>query len=535
MTTNYVSRKLKTYSAKNFRDSFSVSDGSNFSTIGYVFIGKNTPYANEADPDIISNTIKSEKQSWDTMIAAKKVVPGDVEFVIPIQRWEMNTRYKQYDDTVPLDVLLSTSQDGDDIVYPMYVINSENNVYKCLCNNVNGFSMVEPTGNYSENDGFIQTETGGQTCYLWKYMYNIRESSKFLTDEWIPVPYPSPNVQTNDYDLNETNLVDGSLAKIKVLQQGSGYVHTSINVAPFSANTTILSVIDDLFVANSNIKVNMSITGDGLLSGTYITDLYPSNNRILISEPAVSSGGGTSNTLSVTTRIFIDGDGFGTISTARLDESNGAITKIDVVSIGRNYTTANVIIYGSGEGATARAILPPKFGHGYNPAIELGANNIMIVQRVGEVDASEGGLIPTDTSFRQYGIVLNPYKYNGTVPLTTATANGVTSQTTDLTLLAGSSYTQNEFVYQGPSVANATFSGYVVSQTNEVVRLNEIAGTPQIGGILVGENSATTRTVADIKTPDLKPYAGDIIYAQNVIEVERSEGQAEEIKLVFKF
>lgn len=535
MPTSYVSRKLKVYSAKNFRDSFAHSSQDDDVVVGYVFIGKATPFLDENSPDEIIDSVQQEKRSWDTMIAAKRIVPGDVEFVIPLQRWTVNTRYKQYDDTLPLEDLLTTSQDGDDTVYPMYVINSENNVYKCLCNNVSGFSMVEPTGNYSENDGFIQTEVGGNTCYLWKYLFNIRDSNKFLTTEWIPVPFPIANTVSSDYDMSPLNLVDGSLSKIVVTEGGSGYVHSTVNVASFAANTNILFITDDITLANSNVKVNMSVSGQGIFQGTYISDVYTTNNRILLSTATISSGGGTSNTINVTTRIAISGDGTGTIASARLDEETGAITKIDVSSIGRDYSKATITIYGSGTGATARAILPPKYGHGYNPAMELGANNVMIVQRIGEVDATENGLIPTDTSFRQYGVVLDPYKYNENVPISRATANGVIAQTTDITVLAGSSYTTNEFVYQGTSVETATFYGYVVSQTLDTIKLNDVYGTPQVGSVLIGANSATTRTVAGFKTPDLKAYTGDIIYAQNIVAVQRSDGQAEEIKLVFKF
>ena len=531
MSTSYVSRKLKTYSAKDFRDSFDYSNTND--AVGYVFIGKTTPFVSDPTPDNISNSVADEKKSWDTMLAAKKISPGSVELVIPVQRWTANTRYKQYDDQATLDDLLSISQDGATTVYPMYVINSENNVYKCICNNLNSISTVEPTGNYSENEGFIQTEVGGSTCYIWKYMFNIRDANKFFTDEWMPVPFPTPNSSSNDYELNSANLVDGALAKIKVTNSGSGYVDTVLNVATFAANTTVLVAIDSL--VDSNVKANMSLTGQGMYPGTYITNVFPANNRITLSQATIDSGGGTANTLNVLTRVEITGDGFGTTTTVRINPANGAITKIDVPSFGRGYTRANVKIYGTGTGATARAILPPKFGHGYNPAIELGANNIMIVQRIGEVDATEGGLISTNTSIRQYGVVLNPYKYDDTVPVTKNTANSVISQVMVVSLLSGAAYTPNEFVYQGTSANTATFSGYVVSQTSNTVSLIEVFGTPQIGSIMTGENSSTLRAVSDFKNPDFKRYSGDILYAQNITEVQRSDGQAEEIKLVFKF
>jgi hypothetical protein len=528
MPTKYVSRKSKVISAKEFRDAFA---GSGSRKVGYIFLGKNTEYPNENVVPEIADTVKTEKSLWDTMIAAKKVVPGDVEFVIPIYRWEQNARYKQYDDTQTLDFLLSESQDGDDTVYPMYVMNSEGNVYKCLCNNVSGRTQVEPTGDYTQNDGFIQTESSENTCYLWKYMYNVKGSNKFFTDEWMPVPFEISTNQTV-YNLSTDNLVDGGLNKIVTVNRGTGYVHSTINVDSFSINSSNLT-ISGIDLESSNVNVNMEVIGTGILSGTYITETDITTNKIFLSNPTITSGGGTGNTIQVVTRVVVEGDGTDVRCSVRL-RANGQIDKIDVDTAGINYSRANVFIYGSGSGATARAILPPKFGHGYNPAMELGATNIMITQRIGEVDASENDLVPTDTSFRQYGLLMNPYKYDSITKLDDANANSVISQTTDITVLAGLPYTLDEKVYQG-TANNQTFYGYVVSQDNEVVRLSEVVGEYVNGLILFGETSGITRPAVAIKRPDLKPYAGDVLFAENIQKVERSVGQAEEIKLVFKF
>lgn len=534
MSTNYVSRKLKTATAKRFKDSFSDTGAqSTIGNIGYIFIGKSTANANDNVVSTITDTVANEKLAWDTMLGAKRVVPGDIEFVLPIQRWTANTRYMQYDDKLPIDILMSGGVDGNTTVYPMYVLNSENNVYKCICNNVNGLTQVEPTGTYNENDGYIVTESGNTTCYLWKYMYNIRESNKFLTSEWMPVPYNSSNTDISEYNIDTDTLIDGALAKIKMTTNGSGYFHTTINVASFSSSSpTRLLQVTGGDIDTNNVKVNMALSGTGLLTGTYIANIFVGNNTILLSNDTIGDGGGTGNSITVLTRVVIEGDGTGVLTD--VDLSNTSIRKINVTNIGSGYTRANVVIYGSGTNATARAILPPKFGHGFNPAMEFAANNIMIVKRIGEVDATENGLIPTDTSFRQYGVVLSPYKYDLNVPLTDENANTVITQTLDITLLSGSSYTIGEYVYQG-NISNPNFFGYVASQSPTVVKLTETYGTIQTGVILTGANSAVTRPVVSVKNPDLKPYAGDIVYAQNILKVERSDGQAEEIKLVFKF
>jgi hypothetical protein len=615
MANYYISRKLKTNIARSFKDILSTNPEEENSLVGYVYIGKSTEYPNENVVPEITDTVSNEKKIWNELIAAKKIIPGDVELVIPRYNWTANTRYKQYDDTLSLDFLLSetvyysvdsvtidtsgidyevgdiltvdggvgvsanleilevdefgsvtnvsvkdtgsyetlptenfnsftsnTSINGNGFlanltfssvtVYPMYIMNSEGNVYKCLCNNVSSVSQVEPIGDYTQSDGFIQTEVGQNTCYLWKYMYNVRESNKFFTSEWIPTPGIISQYK-NDYNLNTLNLVDGSLAKIKVENPGTNYYNSNVNVASFLAGNNFLTITDDIDIASSNIKINMSISGVGLQSETHITNISNTLNRIFLSKPTITSGGGvSSNTLFISTRVAIEGDGTGLITSVRL--SNNTVQKIDVESIGINYTRANVTIYGSGTGATARAILPPKFGHGYNPSIELGAKNLMITQKIGEIDATENGLIPTDVSFRQYGILLRPYKYEESEELKLSDANSVVSLTTDITLFPGLSYNVGEKVYQGTQT-NPTFEGYVISQTSTIVKLSNVYGTLNIGTLLIGETSAISRPVVSIKYPDLKPYAGDIVYNKNVFKVERSQGQAEDIKLVIKF
>lgn len=537
MPTSYISHKLKNFAAKAFRDSFREFTPKR---IGYIFLSKSRNHENEPTPDNLTDTVEQEKQIWDDMIGGKRVLSKDLEFVIPKYTWTANTRYKQYDDTIPLEDLLTVSVDGAETVYPMYVINSEGNVYKCLCNNVSSRSMVEPTGSYAPNDGFVQTEFGGNTCYLWKYMYNVKDTNKFLEDDWIPVPY-IPNMQNDSqYNYNTNNLIDGSLNKIEIIDGGSGYYHTQINVEPFSVGTTTLNISDNIsLIGSTTIKQNMSISGTGIAANTtYISTINPSfPKRIYLSEPTIGSGGGTntSNAISVTTRVLITGDGTETITSVQLD-ANNSIKKIDVVNYGIGYTKANVTIYGSGTGANtanARAILPPKFGHGFNPAVELGATNVMILSRIGEIDATENEKLPVDVYFRQYGLLVNPYKYDGELMTENNSIDSI-SMTLDLELLSFSNYTIGEKVYQG-TASDPSFYGYVVYQDANTLKLNNVFGEINLGTLLLGNTSGNANRVVTFQTPDLKKYTGDILYGKNIVKIQRSLAQAEQIKLVFQF
>jgi hypothetical protein len=122
--TSVTTKKIPYISAVQFKESFYEPAPE----IGYVFIGNHLPYANENIPNSIVDSVNDEKLSWDNMIAAKKITGNDVELVISKLSWTANTKYKQYDDLIDLDELLTGNNSLN--VRPMYVFTSQRNVYK---------------------------------------------------------------------------------------------------------------------------------------------------------------------------------------------------------------------------------------------------------------------------------------------------------------------------------------------------------------------------------------------------------------------
>lgn len=512
MPTENVSTKIRTYAARRFKDSFS---DINSGYVGYIFIGRGLPYANVEIVESISGTTRDERSIWNEMIVAKKVFPGDVEMIIPKKEWQLNRIYKQFDDTTEQTILLT--DDAANNKYAMYVLNTDGDVYKCISNNSNSVSIIEPLGTYTSSNGFISTGDG----YTWKYMYSVSVANKFMDANWIPVP---PCVYygcySTEYDMDASNIVPGTISLIVVENSGNGYVHTTSNIA-YSNGFSYLDI-----ESTSNIASNMLVTGTGIVSGTYITSVSNELNRIFLSIPTTASG----NTYTISTRVVIDGDGIGATATPVL--SGNSISKIIVNSEGSNYFRANVIIYGSGTNANARAVLPPQYGHARFPAAELGAKDVKIISRIGDVDATENAKIPVDISFRQYGLLMSPAKYGELLSPNYSNANTIMTQTLDITLSPGASYTVNEYVYQG-SESHPDFSGYVLSQTSQVVKLTNYTGIVSIGSLL--KSNTTSRPVVSYRNPDLQPFTGDVLYVKNVEEIERSTNQSEDIKIIINF
>jgi hypothetical protein len=517
MPTFYTSKKLSFNNAEQFKESFAEPQP----TVGYMFIGNNVPYANESSPNSIVDSTSDEKTVWDNMFAAKKVTGNDVELVIPRINWTSTGRYKQFDDKISTDELLTADSGAGGNSQPMYVLTSERNVYKCLSNNANVVSTVEPSGDYNTANGTIRTADG----YIWKYLYNVKPSNKFLTSEWVPAPVSTSKL---DYNVSSTSVIDGELVTIMVTDGGTGYANPTTTAAAFGIGATALTLTSAV-----NVAANMTVTGTGIATGTLVSTVNTLSSIITISSATTANGGGTGNNITFGTRVYISGDGVGAEATANI--VNSSISKVTIDVTGLGYSFANAIIYGSGTGANVRVVLPPKYGHGMNPAKELDGSNVMVAERIGQVDASESGLISTSTSIRQYGLLRDPYKYGANAAVSTSNANTVISQTVNLTLVAGSEFALDEFVYQGGVANNAYFYGFVNSQTSNEVRLIKVRGDVAVGGLLIGATSGVTRTVVKRNNPEFQPYTGDIEYVENVTKIQRADGQAENIKFVIRF
>jgi hypothetical protein len=136
--------------------------------------------------------------------------------------------------------------------------------------------------------------------------------------------------------------------------------------------------------------------------------------------------------------------------------------------------------------------------------------------------------------------MINPHKYGQNTIVSTTNANSVVSQATVLTLVAGSSYSIDEFAYQGlpndTSAANTIAHGSVLDQTSNQVRLTNVRGTFKSGIPLRGASSGVSdRLVISVQNPEFEPYSGDILYTENAVKTTRTEGQAENIKLIVRF
>jgi len=220
-----VTSKFRLHNAEQFVEAFSETAATNM----YLFIGRVDPWGTNAGetgddvtpPTPIDSFDQTEFDHWRDMISAKRVQSGEVSHVIPRYDWTSGTTYAQYDHE---DAALFSSE--------FYVVNSSYDVYKCLFNNGDSASTVEPTGTAA--DPFTTAD-----AYKWQYMYTITaaETLKFVTPEWVPVRADGTVSQS---------ATDGAIDVILVTAGGTNYSGTpTITISGDGVSATASATVDN--------------------------------------------------------------------------------------------------------------------------------------------------------------------------------------------------------------------------------------------------------------------------------------------------
>lgn len=229
--------------------------------------------------------------------------------------------------------------------------------------------------------------------------------------------------------------------------------------------------------------------------------------------------------------VSIVGNGQDARAVAVRNTISQTVESITITNPGINYTYANVTLTSAtGNGAIARAIISPKGGHGSDPLTELGGSNLMLNMRI---KSSENGVISVANDYRQISLIENPLTYDGTRLI----ANTAVNQLLQLTLNGTSvDYVNNETVYQGTSLASATFSATVVEwdSANNILKVSNTRGTPT-SELINGVTSTASRFLSSVTNPDMKRYTGNLLYTNNILPIQRSSDQVEDFKIILKF
>ena len=467
-----ITSNFRTENANNFRDSIINTDNS-----VYLFVGKSDAWS-----DVITDNTDTEaptpldgivdtNDAWQNAIAMKRVTSTDVINIIP-----RHASVSSVD--VSLDWVSGSTyvawDDADSDIYtkPFYVITDEFKVYKCIRAGSSS-STVKPT----QTNVNPTLEGDG---YLWKYMFTVftTEATKFLTNFYIPV-------------------------KTVVIPVGS--------------------VIGDL-------------SADEQTKYAYQNDSHDQLNGKIYRYVVTNGGSG----YTVAPTPVIKGDGTGALATATI--AGGQVTAITVTTSGAGFNTNagsdyNVAFVeftgGDGTGAAARAVLSPKGGHGSDPVYELGGFYIGIRIRL---NGSEGGGdFIVDNSFRQIGLVKNPYDF-GTSDLATDTTRAALK---GLSFSAHSGLVIGDYMEGGSSGAVAFIDSYDAVEGIVRYHQNDKTGYDafELGEAITGHTAGTATVDAStgLLDPEVQAFSGNVLFLENRAPINRSAAQIEDIKLIIEF
>ena len=288
-----ITNKFRIHNSEQFRESFSETAPN----VYYLGIGRSQAWAtllrgdgrtdyegSDTQPILPSDTVATEYNTFDDLLAVKRITTASVAFVIPRRNWTNGATYDTYrhdygefqTGSTTLKVV-STGNKTTLFDSHFYVLNSNFNIYKCLDNNGGGVSTIEPTGTS------IATLTTGDG-YKWKYMYTLTaaEQTNFLSTDFMAV---TPNASAGTGQSNVISAaVNGKIDVIKIKSQGFGGTdgtHTNIDIRGDGTGGKCSVVVTGGLVT----AVTVTTAGTGYTFGTV------SNAQIVTAGSANLAGG----------------------------------------------------------------------------------------------------------------------------------------------------------------------------------------------------------------------------------------------------
>ena len=278
-----ITSKFRRNNAQAFETSFG-SSGNKY----YLGIGKPSAFGTKTRPDgrtenlgtdstpiTPADSVQQEYDTFDDLLAVKRITSSDVSFAAPRINWTSGTVYDyyrhDYGNRITGGTSIQSANSGATNLYDanFYVMNSNFQVYKCLDNNNNGQSTIEPTG---ENTLILETSDN----YKWKYMYTLSASAQanFLSTDFM-------GVSSNSTVTNAA--VDGAVNIVKIKTPGTGGTNGTYTNIPMrgdgsngqvsitiaSGSVTAVSVTNaGTGYSYANIRVSdINVAGGGSLTG----------------------------------------------------------------------------------------------------------------------------------------------------------------------------------------------------------------------------------------------------------------------------
>ena len=481
-----ITDKFRIHNSEQFQEAFSETSGNTM----YLGIGRPQAFATSTRGDSRTNNegtdtapltpadnLNAQHFPFDDLLAAKKIAASDVTFAIPRRNWTTGTTYDiyrhDYGEYATGSTTAITANSGASTLHDatFYVLTTDRNVYKCLDNDNNTASTVEPTGTSTT----VLTTADG---YKWKYMYTLSASQQanFLSTDFMAV---STNSTVS------SAAVDGAIEIIKIKTAGSGGTngtHTNIDIrGDGTGGKCSVTVAGGVVTA-----VTVTTAGTGYTFGT-------------VSNAQIVSAGATS------------------LSGAELDviiPPQGGHGKNAIEELGGFYVMMNTSLEGTESGNSGDLTVANDF------------RKITLIR-----DPNAGGSAATSTTLRATKAI-NLTGVSGSYVVDEKITQASTGAIGKVVEWDSSNkilyYIQTRHTNEGIDTnGNQTaFSG-----TNVVSGAGGATGTPTTTSSTIDSVSFTSGYSAS----EIDHDSGDILYIENRAPITRAADQTENIKLVIEF
>jgi hypothetical protein len=439
-----------------------------------------------------------------------------------------------------------TTTTGISVNTTYYVINKSDNTFQVALTSTgsaipltnNGTGNLSPTATISAPD--LSTEDGGVQALVSLTIIGGEITGVVIAESGYGY------TGTHTITIDEESLLTGSgfIANVIIGKNASGSVstqNTKAKLLPIIENGQIVTVIaQDAGEGYSTASIAAIMTGHTGVEAQFVANLSVGDlnsnqaNIELLAVPgtvdAIKMTNGGSGYTSGSATITITGDGTG--ATAEAVVVGGVITKINIVNNGSGYTKANVTISApneeTGEQASARTIVSPARGHGWNSVIELYAKDISLYSAISN-EKNQGFTVAND--YRQLGILKNPQNFNATTRFNSTVGSmcySVAANYTGVTTIDLDSLVTDNDEHEFRVVA-------VTLGINKVtLLLQSLDNAP----IVAGQNlyyDGDAMTVTNVTAPGVNKYSGNLMFIDNRNSFLPSSEETISIKTAIRF
>jgi hypothetical protein len=481
-----ITDRFRIHNSEQFQEAFSETSGN----VMYLGIGRPQAFAtatrgdartdnegSDTAPLTPADNRNAQSFPFDDLLAAKRITASDVTFAVPRRNWTTGTVYDiyrhDYGERITGTTTAQTSNSGVSTLHDasFYVLTTARNVYKCLDNNGNSASTVEPT---TTPTTVLETGDG----YKWKYMYTLSASQQanFLSTDFMAVATDSTV---------SSAAVDGAIDVVKIKSAGTGGAN---------GTHTGIAIRGD----GSNGQVSVTVAG-GVVTAVTVTNAGTGYTFGTISNAQIVAAGATSLTGAELDVIIPPKGGHG---------------KNAIEELGGFFVMLNTSLEGTESGNSGDVTV---------------ANDFRKISLIRDPNAS--GSAATATTLRGTKAinltgVSGSYVVDEKITQATTGAVGkVVEWDSSNNILY---YIQTRHTNDGiDSNGNLTaFSG-----TNVVTGAGGATGTPTTSTSTINNVSFTSGYSAS----EIDADSGDILYIENRAPITRAADQTENIKLVIEF